>query len=434
MRRFLRLCKNNLSIIFALSLMLVMLKAKGRQPMATVTISPNVVDTDAPGNINVPAGNISVTGFTGSRTYSWSAVSKPDGITGDVNIVPGFLGSAQFIGFNALGTPQAISGIYEFELRVSDTNGNVATTIFTIVQIPPVNSPPLVTIDPLPTSDLLLPVTNVLLEGIIEDPTNEISTSAWSQASGSTAISFPTIGIIPIGTRTTETDINLNDLQPGTYELTLSSTDDGGLTGTASITFNVLPPPSSLAVSIDPVMNPESPVPINGTITGINELNDRIRYEWTQDPGNPATITLPEAAFVALGNTEQASSIEVADVPFGSYTFTLTATDEYYNVSEEASVTILFRPPVVIEPSKVFTPNGDGINDEWVVGNVEDFPELAVTIINERGAIVFEAQSYATERWNGLYNGQAAPEGAYYYVFTDTIDGTEIRGSFVLLR
>ncbi len=425
---------NWLVVIFLLLTKVLSVEASKR-PTATVTLREPVRSGDAPRNHEVnPQNDIEADGFSGNITYQWTAISKPDGITGDVNITRDFFGIFEFNGFNALGTPQAISGIYEFELRASDANGNVATTILTIVQIPPVNSPPLVIIDPLPTPNLILPVTNVLLEGTIEDPTNEISTSAWSQVSGPTPISFPTIGTIPIGIRSTETDINLNDLQPGTYELTLSSTDDGGLTGTASITFNVLPPPSSLAVSIDPVMNPESPVPINGTITGINELNDRIRYEWTQDPGNPATITLPEAAFVALGNTEQASSIEVADVPFGSYTFTLTATDEYYNVSEEASITILFRPPVVIEPSKVFTPNGDGINDEWVVENVEDFPELAVTIINERGAIVFEAQSYATERWNGLYNGQAAPEGAYYYVFTDTIDGTEVRGSFVLLR
>lgn len=61
----------------------------------------------------------------------------------------------------------------------------------------------------------------------------------------------------------------------------------------------------------------------------------------------------------------------------------------------------------------VFTPNGDGINDEFVVqlGPIEQYHLL---IYNRWGRLVFETTN-SSEYWDGSYKGKAVSEGVYTY-------------------
>ncbi|MFM1930899.1 MAG: hypothetical protein RL226_202, partial [Bacteroidota bacterium] len=73
-------------------------------------------------------------------------------------------------------------------------------------------------------------------------------------------------------------------------------------------------------------------------------------------------------------------------------------------------------------------PNGDGANDEWVIGGLEFFPSSSVQIFNRWGQLLFESKGYPN-RWDGTYNGNILPIADYYYVITydnskDPITGT----------
>jgi len=59
----------------------------------------------------------------------------------------------------------------------------------------------------------------------------------------------------------------------------------------------------------------------------------------------------------------------------------------------------------------VITPNGDGINDVWVIENLKFYPEVKVEIFDKLGDRVF-----SQERYNNTYNGGSLPSGVYYYV------------------
>ena len=61
------------------------------------------------------------------------------------------------------------------------------------------------------------------------------------------------------------------------------------------------------------------------------------------------------------------------------------------------------------------TPNGDGINDTWVVGGLEFFPSSTVTVHNRWGQVMFESAP-GTTPWDGTFNGQYVPAGDYYFV------------------
>lgn len=67
--------------------------------------------------------------------------------------------------------------------------------------------------------------------------------------------------------------------------------------------------------------------------------------------------------------------------------------------------------------AEAFTPNGDGINDGWVIPGIENYPNSIVTVYNRWGHEVFAAQGYQNN-WEGIYksNSQKLPPGSYMYV------------------
>jgi hypothetical protein len=76
----------------------------------------------------------------------------------------------------------------------------------------------------------------------------------------------------------------------------------------------------------------------------------------------------------------------------------------------------------------IFTPDGDGINDEFQILNLpDDGAELVVT--NRTGAIVFRSASY---RPSNLWDGGDLPDGIYFYQLT--IDNEVFSGWVEILR
>ena len=64
-----------------------------------------------------------------------------------------------------------------------------------------------------------------------------------------------------------------------------------------------------------------------------------------------------------------------------------------------------------------FTPNGDGINDTWVIEGLDNDPTVLVRIFTRYGTMIFESKGYGTP-WNGEYNGKKLPVGTYYYIIS----------------
>ena len=76
----------------------------------------------------------------------------------------------------------------------------------------------------------------------------------------------------------------------------------------------------------------------------------------------------------------------------------------------------------------VITPNGDGQNDIFAIGNVARHPNTALTIFNRWGRQVFQASDYR----NTFGDAQTAP-GMYYYRCIDA-EGTVYKGWFEVMR
>ena len=65
-----------------------------------------------------------------------------------------------------------------------------------------------------------------------------------------------------------------------------------------------------------------------------------------------------------------------------------------------------------------FSPNGDGVNDFFVIQGIERFPNHELLVFNRWGNEVFAATDYQNN-WDGTWAGKTLPDGTYFYVLKD---------------
>jgi gliding motility-associated-like protein len=84
---------------------------------------------------------------------------------------------------------------------------------------------------------------------------------------------------------------------------------------------------------------------------------------------------------------------------------------------DTATVTVTVEEDYRLEPSEIFTPNGDGINDVWVIENITTYPDCEVIITNRWQQIVYQQDNY-DNTWGGegTVAGGQLPTGAYNYL------------------
>jgi len=73
-----------------------------------------------------------------------------------------------------------------------------------------------------------------------------------------------------------------------------------------------------------------------------------------------------------------------------------------------------------------YTPNGDGINDEWQLRNIDRYPNCLVIISNREGTEIFRSEGYRN-MWEGVYKDHTLPSDQYYYSIDLYGDGKEVR-------
>nr|WP_279158184.1 gliding motility-associated C-terminal domain-containing protein [Pseudomonas corrugata] len=142
-----------------------------------------------------------------------------------------------------------------------------------------------------------------------------------------------------------------------------------------------------------------------------------------------------------FGNNVDFQTSNVASAPTsvyqtpGTYTVILTASNGICQDTAQLKVVVIPYPPMNIVAPNIFTPNGDGNNDNFFI-RLENAVSLEVTIVNRWGnkMAVF---SGLNGLWDGRVNGNLAEEGVYFYNYTATgLDGSTQtgQGNVQLLR
>lgn len=174
-------------------------------------------------------------------------------------------------------------------------------------------------------------------------------------------------------------------------------TDACGNTDTDTSIITYLPVVSSF--SADPIVSAKP-----STVTFANNSQNALNYSWNFANG-----------LTALANSNASQNSMYSDT--GHYTIQLIA----YNggCTDTSYQTIMVADYPVVIPSNVFTPNGDGVNDEFYF-NLKYVKNLSVTIFDRWGSVVYEEES-AKPKWNGKdLKGNDLSDGVYFYLFTAT--------------
>jgi gliding motility-associated-like protein len=123
-------------------------------------------------------------------------------------------------------------------------------------------------------------------------------------------------------------------------------------------------------------------------------------------------------------------------MPVSSLTYTVTGTDNN-NCRGSASIDVKVQGEAIVKklkPENFFSPNQDEFSPYWKVDKIDEYPQCAVTIYDDKGVKVFDAKPYMND-WDGSFNGKRLPDGVYYYIIRcEGEESVPRSGSITLLR
>jgi gliding motility-associated-like protein len=181
-------------------------------------------------------------------------------------------------------------------------------------------------------------------------------------------------------------------------------------------------------------------------VVGSVEVLDLLRTCNTQDRTYVVTFEIvggdpPSYLVTGLdGQLSNGPSYRFTSVPlFDSESFEAFVTDQFAcsAVRISGNSPCVFNEVVFVP--QAFSPNGDNINDTFVIPGIEGYPNNSMLIFNRWGGKMFEGRGYdnRTIVWDGTaadgtYSG-TAPAGTYYYVL-DLDNGKEPLTGYIYLN
>ncbi|MCX6311842.1 MAG: choice-of-anchor L domain-containing protein [Bacteroidetes bacterium] len=195
---------------------------------------------------------------------------------------------------------------------------------------------------------------------------------------------------------------DISNLFAGTYIVAISDASGCSL----SDTFNISQP-TQLVISLSsPILNGNYNISsysgTDGSITCVvNGGTSPYNYWWSNNTTNQNPSNL------------------------GAGYYTVIVTD---NAGCKISDTILLTEPLELALPSGISPNGDGLNDYFIVHGLDVFPENTLTVFNRWGNEVFKKDDYRND-WNGINtNGDALPDGTYFIILEIADTKTQLTG------
>ena len=201
-----------------------------------------------------------------------------------------------------------------------------------------------------------------------------------------------------------QTTSAITGLSPGTYSI--SATDNDGINSTASYVVGPVPISDNSQI--------QSPFcTSNGSIIDIPSGGNGSPYQFLWNTGQ----TIAGILSIGAGNY----SVIITDVNncTANFSYSLTEIECF------------------ISPEQYFTPNGDGINDTWLIANAQYFDNIHLIVFDRWGTRVHE-QRGTYQPWDGKsYFGIPVPDAVYYYFFYQDKDDKQKNaknGSVTIIR
>ena len=351
---------------------------------------------------------------TANNTYCQGATINPLTVSAPVTTpvtIPVWYNSAgQVVATGNSYTPTG-AGVYTVIDSVESSNGCKSSSLANGLHIT-------VTINPSPSINLSGAVADTAKCG---QPTGGVHGIA-NATGGTPVIHYQWTGP---GTTSADTLPNLAGVSAGgSYSLQITDANGCHALGTGTLGVNTFTVP----VVVSPIASfSTNPSPATGgvplTVAFTNETTVGVTsstiYVWNFGDGPNSFAINPTHTYTAAN----------------TYTATLIA----YNgtcASSPVSVIIMADVPTTMIIPNIFTPNGDGKNDEFFIINT-GMVSLNCQIFNRWGQLMYTLTA-PNQSWDGIVpNGDKAPEGTYMYILqAQGEDGKAYKqnGTIMLMR
>ena len=90
------------------------------------------------------------------------------------------------------------------------------------------------------------------------------------------------------------------------------------------------------------------------------------------------------------------------------------------------------EPANLIRFNNHISPDGDGVNDYFMIYGIENLFDYQLTIVDQLGRMVYQSTNYEND-WNGAYSNGQVMNGIYFYVL-EMQDGKRLSGSVVVIK
>jgi uncharacterized repeat protein (TIGR01451 family)/gliding motility-associated-like protein len=149
--------------------------------------------------------------------------------------------------------------------------------------------------------------------------------------------------------------------------------------------------------------------------------------EWVVGQLNPDQVEILEITVEVLG---------IGDYQNTAFVENATGGTDINPGNDESSASV---DPICLTIYNEFSPDGDGVNETFIIDCLERFPNNKLEVYNRWGNLVYSKRGYQND-WSGTSNGRAVvaqsnelPVGTYYYVL-DLGDGSEPRVGWLYIN
>lgn len=231
--------------------------------------------------------------------------------------------------------------------------------------------------------------------------------------------------------KTNNTSFNFED--KASYSVRIETNDGEG--GTFAKAFEIM------VTNVN-----EAPITLSLTNATIEEADEaqEVGQFMSLDPDNGDTFAYSlvtgngdtdNAQFAISGNTLSSAgaidfedgatrSIRVQVADEGGLTF-----EQTFSITIEDVVAEPVREYTQNQPGadvkNVFSPNGDGVNETWVIEDLLDNPFNQVKIFAQGGKLIYSKVNYSND-WAGTFKDNPVPDGTYYYEIVIYADAQSI--------
>jgi gliding motility-associated-like protein len=154
-----------------------------------------------------------------------------------------------------------------------------------------------------------------------------------------------------------------------------------------------------------------------------------------------ASTNVVSLVWTPSGSLSCASCLTPIAQPVKTTKYVLTATnDGGCTTSDSIRIQVVCNNSNFFVPN-TFSPNGDGVNDHFIVNGTGLNVIPSITIYNRWGQIVFQKSNFApntvADAWDGTFNGQPAPADVYIYTIQILCDNATLisyHGNVTLIR